>query len=454
MHINHRTEISYRDPHGYVFEDNSKFYRFVDVSYQNQYEQLMRSGLYDELIQQNLITPFKEVNITDNSAYKILLPEQLDFLTYPYEWSFEQWKECAAVMLKINLCSIKYNMILKDATPVNFCLHKGKFIMFDILSFEFYIEGDPWVAYRQFCESFLAPISLMNYNHLQWGKLFRSSINGFELAFASKNLALKSYFNFSCLMHIHLHASIKNTALKNDGKKKAFLNKAQLIQLWVSLSNTIQSWSISGASNSLWLGYYEDDIQSDEYINLKIASINTWLAKIKPNTVIDMGANTGKFSVIASKYAEMVVAIEADPHSLNLLYNECKDLHNVYPVYADFSDPSPAMGWQNGEKKSLLSRLNSHTTMALAVIHHLRITYNIPLQFIAKLFHQITDKFLLVEFVAKSDVKVQTMLAHRNDIFDDYTTEHFIEIFEKLFTLVDERKLLGQERVLYLWERK
>jgi hypothetical protein len=454
MPSKNRTPISYKDPHGYVFEENAQFYRFVDASYQNQYQQLMNSGLYDELVQQNLITPFQEVENTYSNAYKILLPEQLDFLTYPYEWSFEQWKECAVALLKINLCSIKYNMILKDATPFNFCLHKGKFIMFDILSFEFYTDGEPWIAYRQFCESLLAPIGLMKYNQLQWGKLFRSSINGFELAFASKNLALKSYLSFTCLMHIHLHSSIKNTVLKNEGKNRSFLNKAKLVQLWESLLNTISSWDISGVNNSLWLSYYEDDIQSDGYMNLKIATISTWLDKIKPVTVIDMGANTGKFSVIASKYAQKVIAIESDPYSLNLLYNECRGLDNVYPVYADFSDPSPAMGWQNGERKSLLNRLNSDTTIALAVIHHLRITYNIPLQLIAQLFHQITDKFLLVEFVAKSDVKVKAMLAHRSDIFDDYTTKHFIEIFEQLFTLVEERKLLGQERVLYLWERK
>lgn len=449
-----RSNISYRDPHGHVFENEGKCYRFVDASYHMQYDHLMQSGLYENLINEKLITPFSEIEFKDSNAYKILLPEQLEFLTYPYEWSFEQWKECSQIFLKINLISLKYGMILKDATPFNFCLQKGRFIMFDILSFEFYNDGEPWIAYRQFCECFLAPIGLMNYNHLQWGKLFRSSINGFELAFASKNMASKSYLNFSCLMHIHLHSSMKNNAFEGNGNKRSFLNRTQLTQLYQSLSKTIRSWKISGIKSSLWLDYYKNDIQSDEYLNLKIECINTWLAKIKPKTVIDIGANTGRFSAIAAKYAQKVIAVESDPHSLNLLYNEYKSVGNIYPVYADLSDPSPDMGWQNGEKKSLLSRLNSHTIMALAVIHHLRITYNIPLQFIASLLHQITQKYLLIEFVSKSDVKVQTMLSHRDDIFDDYTTDCFIDAFEKLFTLVDERELLGQKRILYLWEKR
>ncbi|NNU33102.1 hypothetical protein HK413_00930 [Mucilaginibacter sp. S1162] len=101
MYSNSRAAISYKDPHGYVFEQDGKFYRFVDASYQNQYDHLLKSGLYQELIQQQLITSFEEVENKSNSqAYKILLPEQISFITYPYEWSFRQWKECATVFLR------------------------------------------------------------------------------------------------------------------------------------------------------------------------------------------------------------------------------------------------------------------------------------------------------------------------------------------------------------------
>jgi len=453
---NYRSPISYRDPHGYVLEYESIYYRIVDKTYTEQYKHLIESGFYQELVSKKLITPFKEISdlpLVINSIYKILLPEQLEFISYPYEWCFEQWKDCLNIFLRINKIALKYGMILKDATPFNFTLQKGRFILFDILSFEFYKDGDPWIAYRQFCENFLAPISLMRYKSSFWSKLYSASSNGIDLLFTSKSLPFSSYFNLNCLLHIHIH-SFFMSKLQNQRKvEKKVLKKDQLQQLLHSLT-IVSKWELKKTKNSFWNNYYEQEIQNKDYLKHKEQIVEEWLKKIQPQTITDLGANTGKFSLLAAKYANRVVAIESDLGSLKSIYKLSNEQENIYPICADLSDPSPGLGWINLEKKSLLNRIASDATIALALIHHLRITNNIPIELIAKFLSSITNCHLILEYIPKSDEKIKFMLNHRYDNYYDYSMEIIEKTFNKYFDLTYKVSLNSSERILSLWSKK
>lgn len=450
--------ISYRDRDGFVVVDGQSVKRYVQSVYADTYEHLLRSGLYDRLVDEGSFIPHKEIQpdtLSERAYYKILEPQWIPFISLPYEWTASQWKEALLLFLRINRTSLQYGMILKDATPFNFCFYNGRCILFDTLSFEMYEEGAPWVAYRQFCENFLGPFALVCFNDVRWAGMLQTAINGWPLSFVSKNLPLRTWFNPVILMHIHLHAGVsarKTGAYESDRK---IFSKEKLLLLWGMIEKAVQKWKYQ-PPRPVWQAYYDTGILSEEYLTSKIAVVTNWIEKITVSNVIDLGANNGVFSSIASLHAERVLAIESDHACVEQIRKNINaaETHNIETVLADITMPAPATGWENEERFSLLQRIHCDLLMALAVIHHICIGSNVPLVFTARLFAKITSRYLLIEFVPRNDPKVTAMLANRKDIFSDYTEEFFLSAYQQYFKLLDTAACDASDRKLYLWEKK
>ena len=451
-----RQAISYRDRDGFVVREGLSIYRYVNFSYAKAYDHLLQSGLYHDLVNKGLLIPHSEATMRDEESaayYKVLVPENIEFISYPYEWSGSQWKEVMNSFLKMNAICLEYGMILKDATPFNFTFYKGRCIFFDTLSFEFYEDGQPWMAYRQFCETMLGPLSLIYFNDSEWAKLMYTQINGWPLAFTSFNLPIRSWFSSTILLHIHWHARFKQTSRKVD--PGSGLTKEKILILLKMIQKSIQKWKLRPKNNA-WVGYYESGILSQTYFDSKIDIVSKWISDIGPEKVIDIGANNGAFSLLASKYAKNVLSVEPEHYCIEELLIQIKQqsITNIDTVIANIAQPVPGVGWNNEERLSLLQRLQCDMVFALALIHHLCIGANIPLSFVAHLLAQITSCYVLVEFIPRTDPKVIEMLANRKDIFPDYTEEQFAACFSVYFTIIKVETCASSNRKLYLWQRK
>jgi hypothetical protein len=174
----------------------------------------MESGLYAKLVKAGLLISHTEsgdglaYQPADTAlAFRTLRPERVDFISYPYEWSFGELKDAALATLSIQKRALKLGMSLKDASAYNIQFHGGKPTLIDTLSFEIYKEGEPWVAYRQFCQHFLAPLALMAYRDIRLSQLMRIYIDGVPLDLASALLPIRTRWNLGLATHIHLHAS-------------------------------------------------------------------------------------------------------------------------------------------------------------------------------------------------------------------------------------------------------
>ncbi|MCK4638399.1 MAG: hypothetical protein KAT33_03170, partial [Bacteroidales bacterium] len=186
---------SFRDPSGFLFKENGKIYRRINKVYADDYEQLMFSGLYNKLVENHLLIPHIETELKsadDDLLYKIIQPELVQFISYPYEWSFSQLKDAALTTLNIQKISMEHGMSLKDSTAYNIQFWNGKPVLIDTLSFEKYKEGEPWVAYKQFCQHFLLPLVLMSYTDIRLNQLFRIYIDGIPLDLGAKLLPRKT----------------------------------------------------------------------------------------------------------------------------------------------------------------------------------------------------------------------------------------------------------------------
>jgi hypothetical protein len=443
---------SFRDPSGFVFIKDQVVFRQVNLSYRTNYDLLVGSGLYKELSDNNLLIKHTETNspIT-KPAYKILLPEQIPFISYPYEWSFSQLKDAALLTLKIQKESLRYGLSLKDASAYNIQYLRGKPILIDTLSFEKYDESKPWIAYRQFCQHFLAPLSLMTYNDLYMGNFSKNYIDGIPLDITVNLLPAKTKYKFGLLTHLHLHA--KSQARYSDPKairRKTKFNQTQMLGILDHLATTIKSLH-PPKQKTTWGEYYSNTNYTTSALKCKSDIIERYLKNIKPKTLWDAGANDAYFSRLASQEQIFTLASDVDPVAIEAAYRRSKEEKDQYllPLIIDLTNPSPAIGWANQERSSFLSRCNFDVTLCLAFVHHLAIANNLPFSYIAELFSK-TSKNLIIEFVPKQDSKVQHLLGSRDDIFDFYTKEEFEKEFSKYFKIARKDKIVGSSRTLYL----
>lgn len=455
-----REPASFRDPSGFLFERGNTLYRQINVRYRREYEKLMDSGLYDVLVGEGQLIAHEEVDLEPadtTEAYKIIRPVPVPFISYPYEWSFSQLKEAAILTLHIQKRALDFGLALKDASAYNIQFVRGRPILIDTLSFERYTEGEPWIAYRQFCQHFLAPLALMAYQDVRLGQLLQIHLDGIPLDLASRLLPWRSRLSISLLVHLHLHARSQRRYAGRPLRKtevKRQLSRNGLLGIVDSLEGGVErlEWDPAGTE---WVDYYRASNYGDASLAHKRTLVGEFLDQVQPYSVWDLGANTGLFSQIASERGIFTVAFDVDPGAVERHYQNCTahGVNNVLPLVLDLTNPSPSLGWSHEERKSLLDRAPAGAVLALALVHHLAIGNNVPLSQIAAFFGKLSS-WLIVEFVPKSDSQVQRLLAMREDIFPTYTQEGFEEAFSQTFTIRTRSPIMESERVLYLMQRK
>jgi len=452
---------SFRDPSGFLFYQGGSIYRQVNNLYKDNYDHLMGCGLYESLVDSELFIPHEEVNVAQpryDNAYKVIIPEPILFISYPYEWCFSQLRDAALSTLRIQRIALDFGMSLRDASAYNIQFRKGKPVFIDTLSFEKYREGSPWVAYRQFCQHFLAPLTLMSHKDIRLSQLFRVYIDGIPLELTSSLLPIRTYFKFFSLLHIHLHAmSQKRYAGKSFDKKLA--TKPFSLRSFRGLIDSLES-SIRRLTwhprPTEWNDYYgEGNRYASQAMEHKKQLVATFLDKIHPKMVWDLGANTGLFSRIASGRGIETISFDIDSACVEKNYLDviAKGETNLLPLLLDLTNPSPQIGWLNQERMSIFERGPSDTVLALALIHHLAISNNLPLDRIAMFFRKICS-WLIIEFIPKTDPQVQKLLSTRTDIFPKFTQEAFEAEFVNSFSIQSSVKIKDSERTLYLMQGK
>lgn len=451
---------SFRDPSGFMFRRDGTLFRQINKHYQAEYDKLVQSGMLAELTAKGYLIPAEEVTIQPadaDLAYKILKPVELPLISYPYEWSFSQFKDAALATLEIQKRAYAKGFALKDASAYNMQFFEGRPVFIDTLSFETYREGEPWVAYRQFCQHFLAPLALMSQVDIRLSQLMRVYIDGIPLDLASKLLPGSTKFNLGLNVHIHTHAAAQlKYADKPVAKKdiKGTMGRNAFLGLMDSLESTVKGLTLKGVKTE-WAEYYDATNYSDSSLAEKGKLVEAYISRIKPATVWDLGANTGYFSRIASDKGIFTTAFDIDPMAVEQAYQVMKEKKEkqILPLVLDLTNPSPAIGWHNAERDSFLQRGPVDCVMALALIHHLGISNNVPLPTLAHFFASV-GRYLIIEFVPKGDSQVERLLSTREDIFPTYDPKGFEAAFSKDFKILDAQPISGSKRTLYLLERK
>jgi len=448
---------SFRDISGFLFYEDDRLLRQVNQEGKDDFVRLHKSGLYDALTAKGWLIPHKEIEGHPGAApnaHQVIQPEKVDFISYPYEWCFSQLKDAALLTLRIQKAALRHGMWLKDASAYNVQFHRGKPVFIDTLSFARYEKGKPWPAYRQFVEHFLAPLALMSYAHPDMNRLLCLYLDGVPLDRVVALLPARARWKPSLWMHIFLHARAQKKHEDNPSKtRQSRLSEKRLLNLLESLGQAVQGLKLN-TRKSQWAAYYSFTNYSETAFEQKKTLVADFLKRLHPGKVWDLGANTGEFTRLAGEMDANCIAFDVDPLAVEAFYQENKrqKTGNILPLIMDLTNPSPATGWANRERDSLMGRDLPDALMALALIHHLAISNNLPFGKIAAFFAALAPS-LVIEFVPKTDSQVQKLLAHRADIYPHYDALHFEQAFSAYFDIADKQSIAGTQRILYLMKR-
>jgi hypothetical protein len=451
----HIHSASFRDPSGYVYLENGKVKRRINPIYFKQYTALKERNIFQKLFSAELLIKHKELSKSD--AEIIIQPEQIPFITYPYEWSFMQYKEAALLTLKIQKFCLENDFSLKDASAFNVAFHLGKAVFIDSLSFDFYSKNEPWRAFKQFITHFLGPLTLAHYHGAQSLKLMSNFIDGIPTGMLSSMLPFKTKFNPFLYSNIHLLAKFEDKHNDNykGSVKVSKLSKRGQINIITSLYNYIKKLEIKETSE--WGDYYSNTNYSDSSFLQKSKLVDKWVASLKANTLIDVGGNDGTFVRKINHVLEQALVCDIDNIAVDINYLNIKKENSSFitPFVLDIFNPTPAIGFNNKERQSFIQRIQEFKpdiTMVLAVIHHMSLSGNIPFQMSAKFFASFS-KYLIIEYPKRGDSWVVRLLNTKGEFkehFNFYNIENFEKCYSNYFDVIEKEPIKGSERMMYL----
>jgi hypothetical protein len=454
-----RHASSFRDPSGFMIVENGVLLRQVNPLYFNQYRLLTDNGFYRKLFDTGLLIRHEEVSATNDSI--VLKPETIPFFSYPYEWSFSQYKHAALHTLKLQKYCLQNGFTLKDATAFNITFHNGKPVFADTLSFDPYTEGEPWRAYKQFLMHFLGPLVLAKYYGNDMLKLLQQYIDGIPLHKVAKLLPFTAKFNPILYTNIFFTAKYDAKFSNEDsGKSKDIkLSKQAQEKILDSLYSYINGLELK--ENTEWKDYYSVTNYDAEAFDYKKKLVRKWYQSINAKKAVDLGGNDGTFSRELKDIADELLVADIDPNAVNHNYLQVlkNKETNIIPLVSDLLNPAPGIGFNNTERTPLQERIRNNkydVSLALALIHHISLTGNVPFAMSAEMFASLTP-YLIIEFPDRGDSWVDFLLKSKREFlnhFDYYNRENFEKDYAAYFDVIEKQQIPNTKRTMYLLKRK
>jgi hypothetical protein len=387
----------------------------------------------------------------------VLRHELIPFVSYPYEWTPGMLRDAALLTLDINLASLDEDLVLKDATPYNVQFKGSRPVFLDVGSWEQLKPGEPWAGYRQFCMQFLYPLMLQGYKRVPFQPWLRGSIDGITPIEARALMSFRDRFRKGAFTHVFLHARLDQRyaergrtggdvkkELKSAGFGKELL-RANIKKVRKAVEAT--EWD---PPKSVWTAYRNENTYEDADNQAKADFIRQVAAQREWKLAWDLGANDGFYSRIIAEQARYVLALDLDPSTVELLYRDLKGEGNeqILPLVMNLTDPSPALGWRGLERKAWTDRGKPELILALALLHHVSITGNVPVrQFVDWLAS--LESHIVIEFMTREDPMVKRLLAAKRVEHEDYEQGFFERCVHEAFEVERTQELPSGTRILY-----
>lgn len=461
---------SFRDRSNRVYDDGETIFRGVDAQALEHFQQYSQTKQFKAFVKEGKVV--RSEIVPSDSGLELpsgwagyLAHERLPFVSYPYEWSFGMLKDAALLQLELLERMIPAGWTHKDSSAYNIQWLGAQPVFIDVPSFEPYTEGEPWVGYRQFCMMYLYPLMLRAYKDIDYRPLLRANLEGIEPDTANRILSGFTRFKKGVLGHVYLHSKMqaKHSRAEIDEarelteesgkevqqKKTAKHSMAMVLGTIQGLASTVRKLNITDEKTT-WGDYDSGHSYAKESFETKKAFIAKHASARQRRLSWDLGCNTGTFSKICAGHADYVVSVDGDQKAIERFYQSQKSANDrkILPLVMDLANISPNQGWRRRERKAFDKRQQPELILCLALIHHIVISANVPLEeFVSWLRDRNSD--VILEYVGLEDDMVKIMLRGRVNQYQDLSPEMFEEIVSSMFTIADTQPLKGGHRKLY-----
>jgi hypothetical protein len=455
-----RESASFRDPTGTVFYVDDRVLRGLDDAGAADYDTLAATAFFPELLAEGKVvgtTALDESAVPEGAASwaRVLEHDRVPFVSYPYEWSFSMLRDAAALHLDVLLAALGEKMTMKDGTAFNVQWRGATPVFIDVGSFERAGRG-PWIGYRQFCGTFLYPLMLEAHLRVPFQRYLLGHLDGLEPTEMRHLLVGRRRFKKGVFRHVYLHSVAESRVTGGGQALKEEMGKAgfdlELTRAMVTKLRKLVGKLRSRRADSAWSAYRDVCSYSDDDTAAKETFVRSAVEGRGFQLAWDLGCNDGRYARLVAQHAGYVIALDGDDVVVDTLYRKLREdgVTNIQPMVMDLTDPSPARGWRGVERRSFEERSRPDLVLALALVHHLAIASNVPLDDVVGWFRSL-DATVVVEFAHREDPMVKRLLANKQaGLFDDYGVERFDALLADRFTVERRLVLPGDTRTLYL----
>ena len=450
---------SFRDPTSRVYLSEDAVWRGLDAEALADFEVLAATPFFTQALAsgQVVASELAPEHPDGLEAWAgVLRHERIPVISYPYEWSFEMLRDAARLQLDLVAAALAEDFTTKDASAYNvqFVGSTPRFI--DVGSFEHLREGEPWYGYRQFHMHFLLPLMLQAHRGIAFQPLLRADVEGVNPIDARRMMSrwdLWSPRRSGTLLHVAGMAGAERATSSRDVKselKRAGMNKAVVVGQVRKLRKLVDKLSV-GKGDTEWGGYGDRAHYTDVDLAAKEDFVSAVAATVAPKVAWDLGANDGHFSRLVAEHGAYVIAADGDHEAVDGLYRALRAAgdERILPLVLNLADPSPNRGWRSKERLAFMARSRPDLTLALALIHHLCISRNVPLQEFVDFLADAGGQ-LVVEFQTPEDPMVQGLVRNKREgVHDDYTVPNFEAALGHRYDVVRRQELPGGTRICY-----
>lgn len=461
-----RVPGSFRDPAGYVFVRENRIFRAIDDAAWGRFSELQAEGRLARWMQEgrlvrswrpddaNLLASFRD----EHPDYEHFLEhERIAPVTYPYEWPVSMLADAGLHTLQLQLDLLEYGWSLKDATAYNVQFVRGRAVFIDIPSIERPARSDVWHALGQFQQMFTYPLLLSLYCGWDPRSYFMANPQGQSVEKVGRCLGGRRLFDPRLWLDVSLPLWFSGKADRTappptkaapptqagPGDPRAL--RYNLERLKRKLQKLAQAYRPAG----VWADYTQACSYEKSAEQFKKNLIREFLEKHRPRSVLDLGSNTGDYSFLAAATGARVISVDSDHDAVELLYRRLQETPaDISPVVGDLTSPSPGLGFRNEERTAFLERAPSDCVLALALLHHLLVSGNLPLAMIRDQLADLTRDLLVLEFVPPTDPMFARLTRHRTEKYESLTLEQVRASLAARFEVLDERALPESPRTL------
>jgi ribosomal protein L11 methylase PrmA len=453
---------SYRDPRGQVYRFEGRILRSIHRSAADDYGAAQSIGLLDDAVGRGFLLPTTDVGaefsaLLEAGAAYILEHPVVPFISHPFEWPFSLLRMAALHHLDFHIYLLDRAFTLSDATAYNVQFVGVQPVFIDLLSIRRYVDGEYWLGHAQFMEQFVLPLLLQSATGVPYNDWYRGSLSGIPMHAAAKLLPWRKKLTPRALVNVVLPTILQKRVGKSfadvPAKPRKPLPKPALLAMLRQLRAWVDDLRPPDV-NTLWSDYECSNTYAQTEAEAKRAFVMRCVQHESPDVVWDIGCNSGYFSEAAlAAGAARVIGFDADLGALEQAVRraQIKKLEFL-PLYLDACNPSPNQGWLSREREGLDSRRNADVVLALALVHHLIIGRNIPLDQVVNWIVSLAPAGV-IEWVEKTDPTVVKMLRLREDIFISYNRGEFERALSRVAQIRESTEVAQTGRMLYWFER-